>query len=470
MVKQFLDENFLLNSKTAQKLYYEYAEKLPIIDYHCHLNPKEIYENNKFTNITELWLGKGATGDHYKWRLMRAYGIDEKYITGDSSPYDKFLKWAEVIPFAIGNPLLHWSMLELQRYFNIHEVLTPKNAKTIYDTCNSLLQSDEFTPRRLLERSKVEIVCTTDDPIDTLEYHQKLKNEYNKIKVLPTFRPDRVIYIERTGYCDYINKLSDITGIKITNHTNLEQALINRLDYFERNGCKLSDHSLETVMYADYCELEIDEILTKALNGNRLTDEEVAKYKTYIMVFLGKEYAKRNWVMQLHMAAFRNVNTKKYIELGPDTGFDVINVNVNIHNLQRFLDKLEQQDSLPKTILYSLNPNDFDILATLMGSFQDGKIPLKMQLGSAWWFNDHIDGMTKQIKTLANVGLLSKFVGMLTDSRSFLSYVRHEYFRRLLCNIIGEWVEHGLYPNDEDLLKKIIEDICYYNAKTYFAF
>jgi len=468
-VKPFLNENFLLNTETAQKLYHEYAKKLPIIDYHCHLNPKEIYENKKYANITELWLGRGTTGDHYKWRLMRAFGIEEKYITGNATSWERFAKWAEVIPNAIGNPLFHWTMLELQRFFNIYEVLNPSNAHTIYEKCNLMLQSDDFTPRRLMERSNVELVCTTDDPVDTLEYHLKLKKEYDKIKVLPTFRPDKVIYIEKEGYLDYLKKLSDVSGIRISDLTSLEQALVNRINYFHEVGCRISDHSLEVIMFEDYTEDEIRTILSRRITGYNLSDLEVAKYKAYIMVFLGKEYAKRNWAMQLHMAAFRNVNSKRFLELGPDTGFDVINTNVNIHNLQRLLDKLEQQDSLPKTILYSLNPTDLDLLGTLMGSFQDGKIPGKLQLGSAWWFNDHIDGMILQMKTLANVGLLSKFVGMLTDSRSFLSYPRHEYFRRILCNIIGDWVEQGLYPNNETLLKKIVEDICYYNAKTYFG-
>ncbi len=467
-MKKFLDDDFLLTNNTAKKLYHEYAKDMPIIDYHCHLNPQEIYENKKFTDITKLWLVNGTYGDHYKWRLLRAYGVSEDYITGNKNSYEKFSKWAEVIPYTIGNPLYHWTHLELKRFFNIDDLLCPKNAKKIYDECNEKLKTDDFTPRRLMERSNVKVVCTTDDPCDSLEYHLKLKKEYNAVKVLPSFRPDKAINIELEGFNDYLNRLSGVVGYHISSLTELLKALEERIDFFSKTGCRLSDHALDRVMFKAATFSEVNDILQRKLNKETLSEDEIKQYKGFIMLFLGKQYAKHNWVMQLHIAALRNANSHMFESIGPDTGFDAINESVNIIELKQLLDKLAYDNLLPKTILYSLNPNDNQLLATLMGCYQDGSVSGKMQLGSAWWFNDHIDGMLTQMKTLANVGLLSKFVGMLTDSRSFLSYPRHEYFRRILCNMIGTWVEEGLYPADFDILKQIVQDICYYNAANYF--
>lgn len=460
----FLNEDFLLKNETAKKLYNDYAKNMPIIDYHCHLSSKEIYENKKFKDITQVWLG----GDHYKWRLMRANGVTEDYVTGDREPYEKFFKWAETIPYTIGNPLYHWTHLELRRFFGIEDLLNPKNAKKIYSKCNEKLATNDFTPRKLMENSNVKIICTTDDPCDSLIYHIKLKKEYKEVKVLPAFRPDKTVNIELELFNDYINRLSTIVGYEINSLANLLKALKGRIDFFHEVGCRLSDHALDIVMYQEATENEVNDIFVKKLAEKNLSREEIKKFKGFMMVFFAEEYAKRDWVMQLHIAALRNTNQRMFNRLGPDTGFDATNESVSIIDLQQLLDRLVSSDSLPKTILYSLNPNDNYLLATLMGTYQDGTVPGKMQLGSAWWFNDHIDGMLQQMKALANVGLLSKFVGMLTDSRSFLSYPRHEYFRRILCNLIGEWVEEGEYPCDFEMLGKIVQDISYNNTVNYF--
>ncbi len=404
-----INDNFMLYNKTGKKLYEKYAKDLPIIDYHCHISPKMIAENYQFKNAFELFLG----GDHYKWRQMRTNGIDEKYITGDASDYEKWEKFAETMPLLIGNPLYHWTHLELKRYFNIDKHLSPETAKEIWDKVNALLATDEYRVQGLIKKSNVDTICTTDAPYDTLEYHKKLRDF--GVKVVPAFRPD----------------LSDI-----------RPDITDRMDYFHENGCRLSDHAVDD-----------------------MSDETIEK-----LIFLGEEYAKRGWVWQLHIGALRNNNTKMFEKLGADVGFDSVNDFQIAEGLSKILNELEKKDALPKTILYTLNPKDNYVLGTMLGNFQGGGVPGKIQFGSGWWFNDQRDGMESQMRALANLGMLSRFVGMLTDSRSFVSYTRHEYFRRILCNLIGSWVEKGEYPDDRKTLGQIIEGICYYNAKEYFNF
>ncbi|MBP2070993.1 glucuronate isomerase [Thermoanaerobacterium butyriciformans] len=465
-MKKFMDEDFLLNNETAVKLFHDYASKSPIFDFHCHLNPKDIYEDIRFKNITEVWL----YGDHYKWRLMRSNGVDERYITGDADDYSKFLEFARTMPMAIGNPVYHWTHLELRRYFGINELLNEKTAPMIWEKVNSMLNSSEFSVRNIIKKSNVKILCTTDDPTDSLEYHKLLKEDDSfNVKVLPAFRPDKGINIDKDDFKDWVKKLSEVCGKAIESYDDYLDALNSRLKFFDSYGCRLSDHALDFVAYEESNKEEVDEIFKKALKGEKLSQIEVDKYKTSVLQFLGKRYKELGWAMQLHIAALRNTNSRMFKKLGPDTGYDSIN-DVNIaYPLSKFLDSLESTGSLPKVILYTLNPKDNYVLAALMGSFQGEGIPGKMQFGSAWWFNDNIDGMTEQMKTLANVGLLSKFVGMVTDSRSFLSYPRHEYFRRILCNLIGEWVEKGEVPDDIDLLGKIVQDISFNNAVNYFG-
>ncbi|AST57064.1 glucuronate isomerase [Thermoanaerobacterium thermosaccharolyticum] len=465
-MKKFMDEDFLLNNETAVKLFHDYASKSPIFDFHCHLNPKDIYEDIRFKNITEVWL----YGDHYKWRLMRSNGVDERYITGDADDYSKFLEFAKTIPMAIGNPVYHWTHLELQRYFGINELLNEKTAPVIWEKVNSMLNSSEFSVRNIIKKSNVKILCTTDDPTDSLEYHKLLKEDDSfDVRVLPAFRPDKGINIDKDDFKDWVKKLGEVCGKAIESYDDYLDALNSRLEFFDSYGCRLSDHALDFVAYEESTKEEVDEIFKKALKGEELSQIEVDKYKTSVLQFLGKRYKELGWAMQLHIAALRNTNTRMFKKLGPDTGYDSIN-DVNIaYPLSKLLDSLESTGSLPKVILYTLNPKDNYVLAALMGSFQGEGIPGKMQFGSAWWFNDNIDGMTEQMKTLANVGLLSKFVGMVTDSRSFLSYPRHEYFRRILCNLIGEWVEKGEVPDDIDLLGKIVQDISFNNAVNYFG-
>lgn len=465
-MKAFMDESFLLTNETAKELYNNYAKNMPIFDYHCHLNPKEIAENKSYRNITEVWLG----GDHYKWRAMRSNGIDEKYITGDAPDKEKFLKWAETIEQCIGNPLYHWTHLELKRFFGIDKILSRKTAEEIWEECNRLLATNDFTARELIKRSNVKALCTTDDPVDNLQYHIALaKDPAFDVKVLPTWRPDKGIKIEKPDFKEWIAKLETVSGVKVDSFEALKNAFTKRLDYFHDVGCRLSDHGMDKILYADSDEAEADEILKKALNGEKLTDTEVAKYQTQVILFLGRNYAKRGWVMQIHANVYRNNSTRMFNKLGPDTGFDAIGDNKIGYGLVNILDNLDYTNELPKTILYSLNPTDNELLGTIMGSFQGGGIPGKIQLGSGWWFNDQKDGMIKQMVALGNLGLLSRFVGMLTDSRSFLSYTRHEYFRRILCNLIGEWVENGEFPNDKELLGSIVENISYNNAKEYFG-
>lgn len=466
-MKKFLDDTFLLHNQTAVTLFNTFAKDMPIIDYHCHLNPQEIYENKQFRNITEAWLD----GDHYKWRLMRANGVDEEFITGDGDDYEKFLAWARTIPKAIGNPLYHWTHLELQRFFGITEVLNEKNAPRIWEKANALLEQDGFRARDFILKSNVEVICTTDDPVDTLEYHQKIKEDEDfPVKVLPSFRPDKGLDINGDHFLGWIEKLQEVSGVKITTYDDLLQALKERIDFFHSLGGRVSDHGLNTVVYEEATKDEVDTIFAKALAGEKVTEIEEKKYKTYTLIFLGQEYAEKNWVMQLHMNVLRNTNTRMFQKLGPDAGFDSIGDDKIAVPLMKFLDALDKTEQLPKTILYSLNPTDNYIIGTMIGNFQGGGIPGKIQFGTAWWFNDQIDGMRDQMKTLANVGLFGQFIGMLTDSRSFLSFTRHEYFRRILCDIIGEWVEKGEYPRDMDALGEIVRGICYENAKAYFQF
>ncbi|MGA8941556.1 MAG: glucuronate isomerase [Thermoactinomyces sp.] len=466
-MKTFMDKDFLLRTETAKRLYHDYASKMPIFDYHCHLSPQEICENRTYRNMTELWL----EGDHYKWRAMRANGVDEFYITGDADDYEKFEKWAETVEKLIGNPLYHWTHMELRKYFQVDTILKKETAREIWDICNQKLQDPDFSARGLIERSNVSLICTTDDPIDDLRYHQSLQNEENfSATVLPAFRPDKVMAIQDPDWAAYVKKLGDITGIEIRYFADLVEALEQRMDVFAELGCKLSDHSLENVVYEDASEREVDAIVEKALNREPLSDREQSRFLTRLLVHLGKAYSQRGWVMQYHIGALRSVNTRLSRALGPNVGCDSMKDDSIAVPLSRLLDELDQNSHLPKTILYCLNPRDNEMLAAMAGNFQEGGIPSKIQFGAAWWFNDHIDGMTAQMKTLGNLGLLSRFIGMLTDSRSFLSYSRHEYFRRILCNILGEWVENGEYPYDLEWLGGIVEDISYNNAYRYFGF
>jgi len=464
-MRNFMDEDFLLLNDTAVRLYHDYAKDMPIYDYHCHLNPKEIWENKQYNNITELWL----YGDHYKWRAMRANGIEEKYITGDADDFEKFKKWASTVPYTIGNPLYHWTHLELQRYFGIYELLNEETAETIWNKANEMLKQEDFTPRGLIKKSNVKLVGTTDDPLDDLRYHEKIKTlDDFDTKVVPTFRPDKGLDINKDTFKDWVNRLEEIRGKEINSFEEYLDALEERINYFHERGCRLSDHSFEYVPYRQAHSEKLNEIFSKGRNQENISLEEEEAFKTAVMVFLGKQYAKLGWAMQLHIGAMRNNNTRMFRQLGPDTGFDSIHDHNIAYNLSRFLDALDVENALPRTILYTLNPKDNYVLAAMTGNFQGDGIPGKIQFGSAWWFNDQKDGMEEQMKVLANIGLLSRFIGMLTDSRSFLSYTRHEYFRRILCNIIGEWAENGEVPKDMDFLGKIVQDICFNNAKNYF--
>ncbi len=465
-MKKFMDENFLLSNNTAINLYKDYAKDMPIIDYHCHLNPKEILENKSFKNITEAWL----YGDHYKWRAMRSNGIDEKYITGNASDYEKFMAWAKTLPMAIGNPLYHWTHLELQRYFGVYEVLNEKTAPAIWEKVNKQLNGEGFRARDLIIKSNVKALCTTDDPIDSLEYHIKLKEDTNfTVKVLPALRPDKGLQINKDTFIEWVGKLAEASKMNIRNYDEFLVALESRVRFFNEVGCRISDHGLDSITYMEASKDEVSVIFTKVLKGEVATPDEESKYRTATLQFLGKLYAELGWTMQLHLSAQRNNNTKMLNQLGPDTGFDSINDEQVAYPLSRFLDSLQTNNSLPKTILYTLNPKDNYVLSTMLGNFQGSEVPGKIQFGAAWWFLDNKEGMIEQMKVLANTGLLSRFVGMLTDSRSFLSYTRHEYFRRILCNLIGEWVENGELPEDMQLLGSIVQGICYNNAKGYFG-
>lgn len=464
-MKPFIHDNFLLQNDVAKKLYHDYASKMPIIDYHCHLDPKEIYLDKKFRNLFEAWL----SGDHYKWRLMRANGTTEDFITGTQSDVDKFMKWAEVVPQLVGNPLYHWTHFELKRYFDIDTLLNPNSAQSIYQKVNHKLET--LSARKLIEMSNVETICTTDDPTDNLEWHEKLAQDQTfKTRVLPAFRPDKAVNIELPWFKGWIERLASVVGYELDSLTQLEKALSSRIQFFHDHGSRLSDHALDVVMYEKGTEEEVSQIYQKALKNQPLSKDDIRKYKGYLLVFLGKQYNKLGWVQQYHIGALRNLSERMLKEIGPDTGFDAINDGLIARPLSHLLDALDSTGELPKTIIYTLNPRDFEVAISMMQAFQGGGIAGKIQFGSAWWFLDTIDGMTKQIKALANNGLLSRFIGMLTDSRSFLSYPRHEYFRRLLCNIIGEEVEKGYYPEDYDFLGKMVQDISYGNAKNYFNF
>ncbi|MCR5824680.1 MAG: glucuronate isomerase [Lachnospiraceae bacterium] len=465
-MKKFMDKDFLLSNETAKRLYAA-AEKMPIIDYHCHISPKEIAEDRVFKNITEVWLG----GDHYKWRQMRSNGIDEKYITGDASDYEKFEKWTETLQKAIGNPLYHWSHLELQRYFGFYKPLTPATCKEAWEVCNAKLNTPEFSARNLIRMSNVDTICTTDDPADTLEWHRMIREDKSfEVKVLPAWRPDKAMNLEKPDYKDYLAKLEKASGVKIASFKDLCAALRNRMEFFRENGCLVSDHGLEYVMYQPATEAEIEKIFADRMAGNIPSRADEIKFKTACMLFCGREYARLGWVMQLHYGALRDNNKNMYAKLGPDTGYDSINTGASAAELSGFLNALALTDELPKTILYSLNPGDNACIGTIMGCFQNSDAIGKIQHGSAWWFNDNKTGMQEQMISLANLGLLSNFVGMLTDSRSFLSYTRHEYFRRILCDLIGTWVENGEYPDDFEFLEKTVQDISYNNCKRYFGF
>lgn len=462
-MKKFMDENFMLESEEAIELFNSYAKDLKIIDFHNHLNPKEIYEDKKIYDIADLWLG----GDHYKWRLMRAFGTEEKYITGDGEPFEKFEAFAKMIPYSIGNPIYHWTHLELQRYFDIYEPLSGENAREVYEKCNEKLKEDEFSVRGLLKQMDVELLCTTDDPIDDLKYHKLLAEEGYEIEVKPTFRPEKAMSIEKEGFKDYIAKLSEVVGKEIETFEDLKAALVERLDYFDQIGGFISDHSLDFEIFSENNEEKANEIFQKALKEEELTEEERRLYKGTILSFLGKEYAKRNWVMQVHIGALRNNSTRKYESLGADVGNDSMNDFNFAEQLSKLLDELDRDDLLPKTILYNLNDNDNYMLVTMLGNFQGGGQKGKMQYGAAWWFLDNEEKMAKQLKDTAANGLVSTFVGMVTDSRSFLSFPRHEYFRRIVCNVFGDWVAKGQYPRDMELVGKMVADICYYNSKEF---
>lgn len=463
-MRKFMDDNFLLSTDTAITLYHEYAKNMPICDYHCHLNPKEIAEDKRYSNITEIWLG----GDHYKWRTMRSFGIEEKYITGDASDYEKFQAFAKVMPYLIGNPMYHWSHLELKRYFGIEETLSPKTCESIWNRCNEIINSDNFSARAMIKKSNVKYIGTTDDPIDNLEYHIQISKDENfDCEVRPSFRPDKALKIQGEGFADYINLLGKTENIEINDYETLLNVLEKRLDFFVENGCQITDHSLERVYFRQATLEEVDAIFKKALNGEELSIEEIEKYSILTMISLGRMYSKRNMVMQLHIGALRNNNTRMFKKLGADVGFDSIDDGEIATGISRLLDSLDITDELPKTILYCLNPKDNEVLGTMIGNFQGGGVAGKIQFGSGWWFNDQKDGMERQMMALSQLGLISQFVGMLTDSRSFLSYTRHEYFRRILCNYIGNLVENGEYPCDMEILGEIIENICYNNIEKY---
>jgi glucuronate isomerase len=466
-MKPFMDKDFLLSSNTAKSLYHNYAENLPIIDYHCHINPEEIAKDRRFENITKLWLG----GDHYKWRLMRAAGVDEFYITGDASDHDKFLKYAEVLGKAIGNPLYHWSHLELQRYFGYNGILNAETAETVWEICNEKLAQPEMSVRNIIKKSNVEVICTTDDPADSLEWHKLIAEDKSfNTAVYPAWRPDKYMNIESKDFFNFVSKLSDAAKIKIECYEDLKNALKIRMEFFAKNGCRISDHGLEYVAYSPADDNEIESIFLKKKNDGILSMEEIKKYKTSFMLFCAGEYKRLGWVMQLHYGCKRNNNSRMFENIGPDTGYDCIDNYAPASEMADFLNSLEKKDLLPKTIVYSLNPNDNQVIDTVIGCFQGGGEICKIQHGSAWWFNDNLPGIKEHLVSLANYGYLAGFIGMLTDSRSFLSYPRHEYFRRILCGLLGKWVEDGEFPEDMKLLGEIVTGICYGNAKKYFNF
>ncbi len=466
-MKKFLDDNFLLETKTAEILYHKHAKDMPIIDYHCHLPPEEIASDKQFENMTQIWL----KGDHYKWRAMRANGIAEEHITGGSTDEVKFQKWAETVPNTLRNPLYHWTHMELKRPFGIEKILNGESAAGIYQEANSKLQTEGFSTRNILKKMNVELVCTTDDPVDSLEYHRKVMKEGSEIKMLPAWRPDKAMAVENSHkFNTYIDTLSDVSGIEISNFNDLLDALEKRHAFFHENGCRLSDHGIETFYAEEYTQADLENIFTKVRSGNKLNQEEILKFKSGMLVVFAIMDHDRGWTQQFHIGAIRNNNSRMLQLLGPDTGYDSIGDFEVARPMSKLFDRLESIEKLTKTIVYNLNPRDNELIATMLYNFNDGNSAGKMQYGSGWWFLDQKSGMEKQINDLSTLGLLSKFVGMLTDSRSFLSFPRHEYFRRILCNLLGNDAEKGLIPADMDLLGSMVEDICYNNARNYFGF
>ncbi len=466
-MKNFMDKDFLLSTETAKTLFHDYAAKMPVIDYHCHINPKEIWENHKFRNITEAWLG----GDHYKWRAIRTNGTEEEKVTGNADDYTKFCEFAKMLEKAIGNPLYPWTHLELQRYFDYHGALSSKTADEVWNICNEKLEKDEYRVRGLIKQSNVKLICTTDDPADSLEYHKLIRDDETfDVKVLPAWRPDKAMNIHLDGFGDYLKTLSEVSGVEVKDFDSLCEAFKVRMDFFGEMGCLASDHSLSGMFYEPATKKELNAIINKGIKNKPLSDLEIKKYHTELLMFLSAEYAKRGWVMQLHMSVVRNTNSKQFSLIGADTGYDCIASAGDPAALTKLLDALQNQGNLPKTILYSLNPNDNAAIGSILGCFQNSDAVMKLQQGSAWWFNDTELGMRNQMKTLASLSLLGNFIGMLTDSRSFLSYTRHEYFRRILCDIIGSWVENGEYPNDIEALGQLVQDISYNNTVRYFGF
>ena len=476
-MKTFMDKDFILQTETAKHLYHDYAKHLPLVDYHCHLSPKEIYEDRRFNNIVEVWLGGrnpdgSYFGDHYKWRMMRSHGIDEEYITGAKDPYERFVKLAEALEMAIGNPMYHWCHLELQQFFGVYEPLTVESAPRIWEACNKLLQEDpSMTARGLIRKANVAFIGTTDDPIDTLEYHDKIAADPTiKAIVGPSYRPDKAVNINKAGWKEYMARLAKSVGKEnLATMQDVLDSLVERLEFFKAHGCRVSDHGLDYVPFQNYTMEQADAVYQKALRGDALTTEEIEGYQTVILLCLGKAYSRLGIVMQVHYSCLRNNNERIFKAMGPDTGVDAISQNTCGGNIAQLLSALDITGQCPRTILYSLNPADNAQLGTLIGCFQDSSIPGKIQHGSAWWFNDTKSGMEEQMKSLANLGLLGNFIGMLTDSRSFLSYARHDYFRRILCNLIGNWVENGEYPNNDASLKKIVEGVSSNNAIRYFG-
>jgi len=466
-MKDFLDQNFILQTKTAEQLYHEHAKHLPVIDFHNHLPPQEIAENKQYSNISQIWLN----GDHYKWRAMRANGINEKFITGDASDYEKFEKWAETVPSTIRNPLYHWTHLELQRYFDISDLLSPKSAEAIFEKTAAYFAQDDYRVQGLLQKMNVEVACTTDDPIDTLIYHKQCAKSGLETKILPTWRPDKTMKPENTSeYNTYIDKLEAVANMEIATFTQLTEALRKRQDHFAQHGCKLSDHGIDVFTFMTCTEMEANIIFERVRSGKELSADEILKFKSAMLYELGIMNHEKGWVQQFHIGALRNNNTRLFNKIGPDTGFDSINDTNFASALSAYLNKLDSEDKLAKTIIYNLNPKDNEMIAAIIGNFQDGSVAGKIQYGSGWWFLDQKEGMERQMNALSTQGLLSRFVGMVTDSRSFLSFPRHEYFRRILCNLLGNDVEKGLIPNDMTMLGQMVENICYHNAKEYFKF
>jgi len=467
-MKKFLDEDFLLQTETAGKLYHEHAAKMPILDYHCHIPPEDIANDRNFENITQIWL----YGDHYKWRAMRINGIDERFCTGDATDREKFEKWAETVPYTLRNPLFHWTHLELKRFFGINKILSPATSEAIWDECNKKLQTDEYSVRNIIRKANVHTICTTDDPVDSLDYHRQIKNDSDfEVAVFPAWRPDKAMAVENSrSFNEYLDKLSDAANISINSFSGFMDALDKRHNFFHANGCRLSDHGLETAIAEDYTAKEIESVFNKIRNGNDLTLNEILKFKSCMLYEFGIMDHSRGWVQQFHLGALRSNSTRLFNMLGPDTGFDSIGDFEIARPLSKLLDRLDMDNKLAKTILYNLNPRDNELIATMTGNFQDGSFPGKMQFGSGWWFLDQKDGMERQMTALSNLGLLSRFVGMLTDSRSFLSYTRHEYFRRTLCNLLGNDVENGELPYDMELLGQMVENISFNNAYNYFNF